>query len=226
MNGIRSWRRRVFSGGGAARWSLPLALMALLGACSLPGREEPVASHTYLLQGSGQAPVAPPGAARKCLSLRVAPGSAAPGFATARMAYLEQAGRLDYFAYHEWVGAPAGMLSSLIVQALDTSGLFGAVISGSPEIRTDLRLDSELLYLRQDFRGSAGVLDLGVSINLVDVRNRSLLGTKRFDHAVATRAADPEAGVAAANRAADDFVRELVDYLAASIADIDCSAPG
>ena len=141
------------------------------------------------------------------------------------MAYSEQANRLDYFAYHAWVDTPARMLSNLIQQALEGSGLFGAVLSGSPEIRTELRLDSELMRLQQDFQGSDSSLVLDVRVNLVDVDKRVLLGSRALSYSVAARAANPEAGVAAASQAADQFVSDLVQFLAASVSPIECPVP-
>ena len=201
-----------------------LALLPVLNACSLPGREQAPSPQTYVLQASQAVKASAPAAARKCLSIRVSTPRTAPGFATSRMAYTEQADRLDYFAYHEWVDTPARMLAHLEAQGLDASGLFGAVLSGSPEIRTDLRLDSELTRLLQEFTGSGNALALDIKVTLVDVKSRSLLGSKRFSYSQATSKANPEAGVAAANQAIDAFLADLLAFLEESIAPIACAS--
>jgi cholesterol transport system auxiliary component len=201
-----------------------LALLPVLDACSLPGRAQAPSLQTYVLQASQAVKASAPAAARKCLSIRVSSPAAAPGFTTSRMAYTEQANRLDYFAYHEWVDTPARMLARLEAQGLDASGLFGAVLSGSPEIRTDLRLDSEMIRLLQEFTGSGNTLALDIKVTLVDVKSRSLLGSKRFSYSEAASKANPEAGVAAANRATDTFLADLLAFLEESIAPVACSS--
>ena len=197
-------------------WIVPVS-------CSLPGKPASPPMQTFVLQGSGSLPGVPPARARPCLSLRISSPTAAPGVGSARMAYSQEANRLDYFAYHAWVDAPAKMLSSLMTRTLESSGLFGAVVSGSPEVRTQLRLDSELLRLQQEFDGSDSRLLLDVRVALVDVPSRTLLGSRSFSYSITAGAANPEAGVAAANQAADRFVADLEEFLAASIAPISCA---
>ena len=201
-----------------------LALLPALNACSLPGREQAPSPQTYVLQASQAVKASAPAAARKCLSIRVSSPATAPGFTTSRMAYTEQADRLDYFAYHEWVDTPARMLAHLVAQGLDASGLFGAVLSGSPEISTDLRLDSELIRLLQVFADSGNTLALDIKVTLVDVKSRSLLRSKTFSYSQAVSKTNPEAGVAAANRASDAFLVDLLAFLEESIAPIACAS--
>lgn len=200
-------------------------VLSVLG-CSLPGKPDIPPKRTYLLQAEASASAPEATGARKCLSLRVAVPAAAPGFDTARIAYVTQPPRLDYFAYHEWVDVPARMFASMMETRLDDSGLFGTVVLGSADIRTDLRLDSDLISLRQDFNGSASTLKLVMKVKLVDVSSRALLQAQTFSYAEAAADANPEAGVEAANRAAGRFLAELATFVAASIARIDCPPPG
>lgn len=227
MNDVStSWPGRICSLRIRLAYGL-LALLPVLHACSLPGRAHAPSLQTYTLQASQASQAvnaAAPAAARKCLSIRVSSPRTAPGFTTSRMAYSEQADRVDYFAYHEWVDTPARMLAHLEAQGLDASGLFGAVLSGSPEIRTDLRLDSELIRLLQEFTGSGSTLALDIKVTLVDVKSRSLLGSKRFSYSEAASKANPEAGVAAANRATDAFLADFLAFLEQSIAPIACAS--
>jgi cholesterol transport system auxiliary component len=203
---------------------LLFALAVFIGGCSLPGKSAVPARQTYLLQDTATPVAAPATQARQCLSLRVGTPAAAPGFSTIRMVYTRQPPRLDYFARHEWVDAPARMLATMMEARLDASGLFSAVLSGSSDVRTDLRLDAELKSLQQDFSGEASTLSLQVKVDLVELSGRSLLASKTFSY-TETAGTDPASGVAAAERAVQKFLADLTAFVVATISPLDC-APG
>ncbi len=137
------------------------------------------------------------------------------------MAYSTEPNRLDYFAYHEWIAPPAKMIASLMESRLQASGLFSAVLAGSPDVRTDLRLDSELQVLQQDFTGDESTLNFTIRVNLVEVQSRTLLGSETFDYQEPA-GGNAEAGVVAANRAVDRYLDELTGFLDASVKNLEC----
>jgi cholesterol transport system auxiliary component len=146
----------------------------------------------------------------------------APGFSTARMAYVTDPPRIDYFAYHEWADTPARLLASAIAKQLDDSGRFAAVMSTSMDVRADYRLDTELQRLVQVFDAGDSRLELSVKVSLVDIENRSLLYTRSFTYTEAADRANAEAGVAAANRATGRFLDDLLAALTPSFASLEC----
>ena len=126
---------------------IALAGLTLLAACVGPqGKSQDNAS--YLL--SAVLP-AKPSNTKSVLTIMVLPMRAHPGFDTPRMAYLREPNRLEYYAYHRWVEAPARMLTPLVTQALEASGAFRAVVQAPGSAQTQLRLDMELVQLTQDF---------------------------------------------------------------------------
>ena len=208
------------------RLVLPVTLLLFMSGCGLSGGmpgTKTIARQAYVLQGDGISGAVAVAAARPCLSLRVSATASAPGYGTTRMAYTTQPPRLDYFAHNEWADLPARMLAALMETRLDASGLLGTVLTGSSDIRTDLRLDSELKSLRQDFTGDHSTLSLEIKVTLVDVSGRSLLHTKTFRYTEAGDGSGPEAGARAANRAVNRFLAELTVFVADSIARFDCS---
>jgi len=200
---------------------LSLAVCCVAG-CSMPGAKQEPAKRTYLLQGTKSIQATDSSGTRPCLSLRVSMPAASPGFGSTRMAYTEQPARLAYFAYHEWVDTPSRMVAAMLEGHLEASGLFRAVLTGSSDIRTDLRLDTEITSLRQDFNGKNSTLVFGIKVGLVDVSSRLLMTSRSFEYAEAADEANPESGVAAANRAADRFLKELTDFVAGAISDLAC----
>jgi ABC-type uncharacterized transport system auxiliary subunit len=139
------------------------------------------------------------------------------------MAYLQSPRHIEYFSYHEWIDTPAKMIASMIESRLDGLDMFGAVLSGSPDVRADFRLDSEVKSLLQEFDANTSRIDLTIKVSLVDLSRRSLLNSKTFTYEEATADGNPEAGVAAANRAAERFLVDLSGFLAESTAAVECA---
>jgi len=212
-------RSKPGSGRVARPMLLILCALFLLSACSLPGKSPKPPRQFYLLQAGGGSNVAGVGSASPCLSLRISTPAAAPGFDTARIAYVNDPPRLDYFAYHLWVDPPARMLAAAMETRLDASGLFGAVLSQSSGIDTDLRLDTDLLRLQQVFSGSGSSVELVMKVVLVDLDSRELLGSRTFQYNETTNGANPTEGVDAAQQAVNRFLDDLVEFVAQAIAE-------
>jgi cholesterol transport system auxiliary component len=202
----------------------PVTVIALLiSACGLPGNPKSTEKQNFILQDERTSPRPDNFASRPCLSLRISQPESAPGLNTARMAYRTDPKRIDYFAYNEWVASPARMMAALMEARLDESGMFGSIVSGSSDIRTDLRLDSQVLSLYQDFTGEASTVSLSVKVNLIDVSGRTLLNSKTFSYRVPADERSAESGVFASNQAAGQFLDDLSRFVSAAIESMKCS---
>lgn len=200
------------------------ALASLVAACTLPGPRQGIARHSFMLEAVASDDGAGADASITCPAIRITRPGSAPGFRTSRMAYITEPPRLDYFAYHEWVDTPARMLEVLMATRLESAGLFAAVFTGTRDISTGLRLDSELRRLVQEFDGSESSVRLDVKVNLVDTGSRSLVSSRTFSYEESASGDNPAGGAAAANRAANRFADDLIDFLSASTGPLDCSS--
>lgn len=194
-----------------------ISLGAMLTACGGLLPQPPEAPRTYLLAPelpghSGSVPLAAP---RQRPSLRVSTPRAEPGYDSRRMAYLEQDYRLDSFAEHEWVAAPATMLAPLLAQALRDSGAFATVSEDDQGIDTDLRLDTVIEALYQDFRSRPSQARVQLRVRLVDPAARRILATQVFSDTQPTRTDDPYGGVIAINQALGRLLPRIADFAAA-----------
>lgn len=202
----------------------PVTVIALLiSACGLPGNQKSAQKEVFILQAEQISPRPGNLASRPCLSLRISQPESAPGLNTARMAYRTDPNRIDYFAYNEWVASPARMMASLMEDRLDDSGMFGSIVSASSDIRTDLRLDSRMLSLYQDFTGETSVVSLSVKVNLIDVSGRTLMNSEKFSYRVPVDERNAESGADAANQAANRFLDDLTRFISAAIKPTECS---
>jgi len=77
---------------------------------------------------------------------------ARPGFDTPRMAYLRRPHELDYFVTSRWVDRSSRMLGPLLAQALEQTGSFRAIVQTPGVVPADIRLDTELIRMQQEFR--------------------------------------------------------------------------
>jgi cholesterol transport system auxiliary component len=147
-------------------------------------------------------------------TLVINPPRAASGYDSQRIIYLRQAHRLEYFAHNQWIDTPAPMLAPLLVAAIESTGKFDAVLLSSTGARGDLRLDSEILTLHQDFSASPSAVRLTLRAYLIDSTNRRALARRDFTATVAARSDDPYGGVVAANAAVHSVLEQLSAFCA------------
>lgn len=201
-----------------------LLSVALLGTgCSGSLLPKPAAAPARYTLGDaaavpGAAASAPPtankGAQTGAPSIVVALPNAAPGFDSTRMVYLRQPQALQAYAYAEWVDTPARLLQPLLVQAVQQTGAFRAVLQAPSSATGALRLETELLRLQHEHTASPSEVRLTLRAVLLDTATRQPLGTREFDARVPAPSDDPAGCVAAAATASRQLLAELAGYVA------------
>ncbi|MDP3481954.1 MAG: ABC-type transport auxiliary lipoprotein family protein [Sulfuricella sp.] len=188
------------------------ALVALvLAGCSTLRPTEAESVRTYLLEAqfdrTEQIKPIP-------LVLTVSPPRAAPGYDTVRMAFVRQPHRLEYFAKNRWAETPAKMLGPLLVRALELRTGFNAVTSADGMVKGDLRLDTEITLMQQEFTPSPSRLHMKLRVQLVEQASYRVLATQVFDAVEAAPTDDPYGGVIAANRMLPRLLGQIADFAA------------
>ena len=179
----------------------------------LPGQKERPAE-TYVL-----APQLPAANLRgRGPTLLVSHPDAAAGYATFRMAYLERDFRLDYFGYSEWVDTPPAMLRPLLVEALRASGSFRAVTDDGRMVDPNLRLDTVLLAMHQDFRRRPSMGTVALRVQIVDLDRRRILDTRTFRGTAPAPSENPYGGVLAINRILAELLPDIARFAASQAA--------
>jgi cholesterol transport system auxiliary component len=189
-----------------------LAAAVLLAACAPLQLPQPESQNTFLLDAqlpAAQQPV------RHELALAVGETRAWPGFDSAAMAYTRRANEVDYFARNRWTEPPARMIAPLVAQALERSGAFRAVVRARSPAAAELRLDTELMRLVQDFRAQPSRVELALHAQLIDLRDGRVLAAQDFEAMEDAPSDDPYGGVVAANRALARLLGELAAFCAA-----------
>lgn len=197
------------------RAAAAVAALALLAACAAVPSPEVEQASIHVLEAMPATGAQRP---RRDLVLEVSVPRARPGFDTPQMAYTRRAHALDYFAKHRWADTPARMLAPLLAQALEQSGSFRAVVQ-SPSLATaQLRLDTELVRLQQDFGAKPSRVQLTLRAQLIDTDTRRVLAAAEFDETEAAPSDDPYGGVTAANRALARLLERVAAFCAEAAA--------
>lgn len=192
---------------------IPFSLLALLllPGCSVLPKPAPEAVDTYILEyASG--PAANTATGSDLPVLIVTTPRAHGGYDTTGIAYMQQTYDLRYYARSRWADTPARMLAPLIADAVQATGQMQAVYATPGSIAADLRLDTELIRLRQDFRRQPGEVRITLQVRLIDLKNSTLLATRQLDSVVATHTDDAYGGVIAANQALGQLLDELARF--------------
>ena len=163
-------------------------------------------------------PVKPTPAPTGAPTLIINPPHAAAGFDSQRIIYTRAAQKLEYFAHSEWVDPPARMISSLVVGALEQSGVFRAVVSAPGSASGELRLETEVLLLQQEFASSPSQVRFALRAYLAEDGTRRVVATRDFEALVAAPSDDPYGGVRAANMAVQNVLEQLTAFCAQTVA--------
>lgn len=194
---------QLFAGG--------LTLMAL-GACSaLQPAATPNPSYYSLDGAPRRASVAAPISAP---TLMVSSPRAAAGYDSQHIIYVREPHELEYFAYSQWIEPPARMLAPILIVAVENSGAFRAVVRTPSTAAGDLRLDTEIIRLQQEFHTSPSRVRFTLRAHLIDENTRRVVAWREFDTTVPANSENPYGGVVAANLAVQSVLEELAVFCA------------
>jgi cholesterol transport system auxiliary component len=181
----------------------------LLTGCSLfqPPHEE--SQHIYVLDAQAPESADP---IKRDLVLAVSMPRARPGFDTSQMVYVRQSHELDYFAVNRWADTPARMLAPLLLQTLEQTGTFRAVVPALGTVPADIRLDTELVRLQQDFESTPSRIEIGLRAQLINVSNKRVIAVKQFNETENAPSDDAYGGVIAANKALQRMLGQVAGF--------------
>ena len=210
--------RKIAAANGTVRVVLFL-LATMLDGCSI-GPAEKSAPRTYLLDPEVSFKSTPANAAGTSPgTLLVTTPRAQPGFDTPRMVYLHRPHEVSYYALNQWTDSPARMLARPLVQAMESTRLWNAVVQAPSPVLAGYRLDCDNLVLEQQFFSNPSRVRLALRAQLIDVSRQSVMGTRDFEIFEVAPNDDAYGGVVAANRAATTLLEQMVGWVSAVMRD-------
>ena len=145
--------------------------------------------------------------------LLVSQPQAEPGFETQRMVYIKRPYELEYYAVNQWADTPVRMFTPLMVQAFNNTDAWRAVIPLPSSIRGDYRLDTHGFLLQQEFLQQPSRVRVMVRMQLVDLKESTILSTRAFEVVENATSENPYGGVQAANRAVAGLLDQIGSWL-------------
>lgn len=194
-------------------------IVAASGCSALKPAASPTPATYYSLDANGETDAPRPRTAEAAPhTLIVNDTQAAAGYDSQRILYVRQPHKLEYFAHSEWVDPPARMISNLIVGKLERSGAFRAVVSSPGSASGELRLETEVLLLRQEFTSRPSQVRFALRAYIAEDGTRRVVATRDFEALVPAPSDDPYGGVQAANAAVQDVLAQLTAFCAQTAA--------
>lgn len=167
-------------------------------------------------------PVALPG--RKAVSqtvpvvLQLAPVSASPWLDTDAYQYhllYQNPQMLLSYRDARWVGTPAEMLESRLLQQLQRSHVWKAVLSGQSSGAAQYVLQVQLTNFVVNFSAAqAGKALVAGTATLVNAHDYQVIAQQQFTDSVALSTASAAGGASAMAKASNDFVNAVTDWAA------------
>jgi cholesterol transport system auxiliary component len=129
------------------------------------------------------------------------------------MVYVKRPYELEYYAVNQWAETPVRMFAPLMVQGLNQSGVWRAVIPLPSSVRGDYRLDSYGFVLQQEFLQQPSRVRVMLRAQLVDLQESTILSARTFEVVENATSENPYAGVQAANRAVAGLLDQIGSWL-------------
>jgi ABC-type uncharacterized transport system auxiliary subunit len=186
-----------------------LASALLLAGCTGFSAPQVASENIYVLEIQR---ATNPTQVKRNLVLAISEPQTRPGFNTPQMAYVLHPLELSYFVTSRWADTPARMLEPLLVQTMEQTGSFRAVVQVPGAVPADVQLNTELIRLQHDFVTRPSRVQLSLRAQLIDVRGQRVLAVKQFDEFENAASDNAYGGVTAANRAVQRVLDQLADF--------------
>ncbi|WP_342146264.1 ABC-type transport auxiliary lipoprotein family protein [Rickettsiella endosymbiont of Aleochara curtula] len=126
-----------------------------------------------------------------------------------RMIYIPACYQIQYFAQNRWADMPTQMLQSLLINSLQHTGYFQAIINTPSTTYYDWVLNTQLLSFQQEFITVPSRFRIAIRAQLIDARSRHVIATQDFVVVQTAAHDDPYGGALAANLAARKILNEI-----------------
>lgn len=188
----------------ALRYSYLLIIVLVLSGCSL---FSPVKNEQTRYQLSSV-----PGVRIKHtrnVTLLVLKPETTPLYHSTQMVYKKQPYQVAYFAKNRWADTPVNMLQQLMVQTLQNTHYFHAIVTPPFTAQYDYVLSTQLIELQQDFTRQPSVVRIKLRAQLIQANTSRVIRAKEFSAVAYAPQNSPQGGVIAANRAVEQVLKQV-----------------
>ena len=121
----------------------------------------------------------------------------------------------DYGTYmnSEWSNHMSKLLQGTVIDVLDSSKLFKAVLPDTTTLKVNYRLESNIFAFEHQVREKASHSIISIQFTLIDANTGKLVKSKRFTYKEATPSTDAQGYASATNVAMGRLNKDLVGWL-------------
>jgi len=148
-------------------------------------------------------------------TLKISKAFSEPSLMSLKMGYVQDGNKVFSYSQSQWVVSPAEAIFKEIFFSLRDSGLFKHVnldISRSnSEYIMEITIEDFMQYYNEKLDASHVIVKL--NINIIDLKDSSVVASKNFYSKVDSNTLDADGGVEALNTALSNVVKQNVDWL-------------
>ena len=121
----------------------------------------------------------------------------------------------DYGTYmnSEWSNHMSKLLQGTVIDVLDSSKLFKAVLPDTTTLKVNYRLESNIFAFEHQVREKVSHSIISIQFTLIDANTGKLVKSKRFTYKEATPSTDAQGYASATNVAMGRLSKDLVGWL-------------
>jgi cholesterol transport system auxiliary component len=192
---------------------LMLALASLLTGCVNVGNRSEMPAVVYYVLNDAQPAVDVAPLRAGAPSLLVLDTTTGSFYDTDQLIFSRSAGTRGQYQFARWTERPGKRFANLMRDRLDRLGTYQVAAAGG-YVRGDLLLDTELVEFYHDAASQPGQMRLVLRAELVDLKQRRLIGRRTFEQRVPLASYDAAGSAQASNLAVSRALDELTAWLA------------
>lgn len=189
------------------------ALSLLLTGCVNFGEKTKIPAVVYYVLNDPVSATDPAPLRADAQTLLVLDTTTGSFYDTDQLVFSRSAGTRGQYQFARWTERPGKRFADLMRTRLDHQGAWNVSAAGG-YVRGDMLLDTELVEFYHDAASEPGQMRLALRAELVDLKQRALLGRRVFEQQVPLTTYDAAGAAQAANLAVSRALDELSAWLA------------
>ena len=189
------------------RTILLIVILFIAGGCS--SKQPPLKVYTLSAQVSNS----PSHRYYRGQTIRVSYSRSIKEKASYKMRYSYAASEQGTYQNSQWSNNLGRLLQGVLIESLERSHMFKAVLPYTSTLREDYRLESSIFDFSHHVRGEASYAIVSIQFNLIDIGTGRLLKSRRFTYKEPTVTTDAKGYVEATNRIMTRLSSDLLRWL-------------
>ena len=190
-----------------------IALVLALGGCVNFGQSANAPGVVYYVLNDAEPAAAPTPVPADAPTLRVLDTTTGGFYDSDQLVFSRSAGTRGQYQFARWTERPGRRFAELLRTRLDRLGRYRVAPAGGV-VRGDLMLDTRLVEFYHDATSEPGQVRLELRAELVDLKQRRLLGRHTFEQKVPLTTYDAAGAAQASNLAVSRVLDDVSAWLA------------